>query len=290
MSMTNIATPDRTIDLPDGRTIAVDERGPAGGPVVVLCHVAPGSRRFDPDPAATEAAGIRLITVDRAGYGGSTALPEGAVPSVAGHADDLAAALDELGVRDAAVAGWSAGGRVALALAARRPDLARAVAVVATPAHDDDVSWIPEEFKTMIQALRADPAKAVDQVAAALAGQAADPAAAIAAVSSGPADAEILAADPERRSRLEAMLAEAFRQGAIGAAADIVSYTMVPWGFDPAAVAAPTTFFYGDADPIVTPTHGEWYASRIPGSSLRVVPGGHLIVQTAWAEVVAAIA
>jgi pimeloyl-ACP methyl ester carboxylesterase len=73
-------------------------------------------------------------------------------------------------------------------------------------------------------------------------------------------------------------------------AADIVSYTVVPWGFDPAAVGAPTTAIYGDADEIVTPAHGGWYTARVPGSTLRVVPGaGHLVALTAWADVLAAV-
>jgi pimeloyl-ACP methyl ester carboxylesterase len=56
------------------------------------------------------------------------------------------------------VVGWSAGGRVALALAARHPDVVRSVAVVCTPAPDDEVAWVPEEYRTMSQAMGSDPA------------------------------------------------------------------------------------------------------------------------------------
>ncbi|HEX7277507.1 MAG TPA: alpha/beta fold hydrolase, partial [Acidimicrobiales bacterium] len=94
--------------------------GPPGGPVVVLCHPAPGSSHLDPDPEATAAAGVRLVGVDRAGYGGSPPPPAGSVPNIAGYADDVVAVLDRLAIdRPVAVAGWSAGGRVALAVAAR---------------------------------------------------------------------------------------------------------------------------------------------------------------------------
>src|SRR5690606_34787919 len=109
-------------------------------------------------------------------------------------------------------------------------------------------------------------------------------------VGAGPADEAVLAADPGRAQRLGAMVAESFAQGAVGMAADIVSYTVVPWGFDPGAVGARTTAFYGDADVIVPPAHGEWYASRVPSAELRRVPGaGHLLAVTAWADILAAV-
>ena len=78
-----------------------------------------------------------------------------------------------------------------------------------------------------------------------------EPAAASALVTAGPADEATLAADPALRRRLEAMLDEAFTQGPIGLALDLVSYTVAPWGFDPASIGAPTTCIYGAADGIV---------------------------------------
>jgi pimeloyl-ACP methyl ester carboxylesterase len=293
-ALENSDTPDTSehrVDLPAGRTLAVSETGDPGGPAVLLLHPAPGSRLLDPDPAVTAAAGIRLIGVDRAGYGATTALPDGAVPTITGYADDAAAALAALGVDDVAVVGWSAGGRVALALAAGRPDLVRAAVVVATPAPHEDVPWIPEEHIALIEQLQGDPGSAtaaLTQVFAEMA--AAPPAAAVEMAGAGPADEAALAADPTRRARLEAMLAEAFAQGAVGMAADIVSYTVVPWGFDPTAVEAPTTAFYGEGDVMVSPAHGEWYASRMVGAELRVVPdSGHLVALTAWADILAAV-
>jgi pimeloyl-ACP methyl ester carboxylesterase len=63
-----------------GRAVTVHEltpNAPADAPVVLLCHSAPGSGSFDPDPAATAAAGVRLIAVDRPGYGGSAPVKDG---------------------------------------------------------------------------------------------------------------------------------------------------------------------------------------------------------------------
>ena len=171
----------------DGRTVAVDVTGPDDGPVVVLFHAAPGSRHFDPDPVATAAAGVRLITLDRPGYGGSDPLPLDTVPTIDRFADDAVAVLDELGVTDAVLAGWSAGGRIAAAVAARRPELAATAFIIATPAPDDDVPWIPEEQRQAITMMRRDPAAAVGQMVEML-GAMADPTEVVASVAIGPAD------------------------------------------------------------------------------------------------------
>ncbi|HET6951008.1 MAG TPA: alpha/beta hydrolase [Acidimicrobiales bacterium] len=285
-------TAEHRVDLPDGRTATAAEYGDPAGPVVVLCHAAPGSSHLDPDPAATAAAGVRLVSVDRPGYGGSTPLGAGTAPTITGFADDLAAVLAALGLGEVAVAGWSAGGRVALALAARHPAVVRAVAVVATPAPHEEVPWIPAEHAAMLDQLRADPGGATAALAPAFGEVVGAPRdARVATVATGPADAAVLAADPAAGARLAGMLDVAFAQGALGMAADIVSYTVVPWGFDPSAVGAPTTAFYGADDVIVPPAHGEWYVARVPGASLRVVAGaGHLVALAAWGEILEALA
>jgi pimeloyl-ACP methyl ester carboxylesterase len=137
-SHTDTFTQHRII-RPDGRTVAVAETGDPVGSAVVLAHPAPGSRLLDPDPAATRAAGVRLISVDRPGYGGSTPVADGVPPAIPSHADDIAATLEALGVSDVAAVGWSAGGRVVLALAARHPDLVRAPAIGFYGADDETV-------------------------------------------------------------------------------------------------------------------------------------------------------
>lgn len=291
--MTTSQTPAQTVAVADGRRIAVQIIGPDDGRPVLFCHAAPGSRRFDPDPRATAAAGIRLITVDRPGYGGSDRLADVPLGAVAGElapiipifADDCASVLDHLGVGEAAVAGWSAGGRVALALAARRPDLVRSVAMIGTPAPDEEVPWIGADEKGMIAMLTADPGSALVTLEQMLAPMTADQAAGLGMVSGGPAD-EAALADGDLRAALETMLAEAFAQGPAGLAADIASYTMAPWGFDPRAVGAPVRCWYGTGDAVVSPAHGQWWVDQVADGRLTVLPEvGHLLVGPVWSEV-----
>jgi pimeloyl-ACP methyl ester carboxylesterase len=260
--------PTMEITSPGGRGVAADVSGPGDGPAVVLFHSAPGSRRFDPDPAATAAAGVRLVTIDRAGYGRSEPFA-GGMPSIPAYANDAAAVLDQLGIGEAVLAGWSAGGRIAAALAARRPALARALLVIATPAPDEEVPWLPDEQRPAIQTMREDPVAAVTQMVGLLEGT--DPASVLATLRAARADADALE-DPSFRERVEAMLSEAFIQGTVGLASDIVSFTVAPWGFDLVAIQASTARPTSRSRPRTAPggparsPTRSWSRSRVPAT------------------------
>lgn len=282
--------PDRLLRLAGGRLLAVDHRGPPGARVVLFLHAAPGSRVLDPDPWATATAGVRLVLFDRPGYGGSTPLAAGSVPTVVGAAEDAARVLDELKVQHASVVGWSAGGLVGLALAAHRPELVESVTMLCTPAHENDVARLPEEHLAMIESLRPDLPSAVGVVAQALAPIAHSPGAMLDLLGDGPVD------DAVRRSlahgpRLLSMAQEAVRQGLAGVAADIVASSIAPWGFEPADVTAPVHLWYGAEDELVEPEHGAFWSGALPQAELTVVPGaGHFMPLTQWAKILAATA
>ncbi|MGH3079564.1 MAG: alpha/beta fold hydrolase [Gaiellaceae bacterium] len=275
--------------LQSGRRVAVHRTTTnATGRTVVLCHSAPGAGGFDPDPTATRASGVRLISVDRPGYGGSSPLAAGEWATVATTADDLAGVLDCLPVERVGVVGWSAGGRVALALAARRPDLVDRVVVLATPAPDEEVPWIGGKERDELERLRClVPEEAHARLAERLGSVIPeDPHSpdALWLLGAGRADEASLRADGVR-ARLGEMLRAAFVQGARGLAADIAGYCLQPWGFEPEDVQAKTLLIYGSRDPFAGPQHGRWWYSRLPNASLEVVPGaGHLLVVPMWAR------
>lgn len=259
---------------------------PANAPVVLLCHAAPGDGSFDPDPAVTAAHGIRLVAPDRPGYGGSDPVGADEFATVDAAADDAAALLAEVltAGTTAGVAGWSAGGRVALGLAARRPDLVSRVAVLASPAPDEQVPWIPDEFRPGMDALRGAPAAAayaaLTPAFAPMLDQPAD--ALLPLVGVGEPDAAALAG-PGVAERLQRMLGGAVAQGAVGMVADIAGYSLRPWGFDPADVAHPVLLGYGAADERVPPAHGVWFRDQLRDARLEVVPAvGHLVVVPFW--------
>ena len=75
---------------------------------------------------------FRVIAYDRRGYGSSTHRP---VRDHRVHARDLAAVLERVAGSPAVVVGWSSGGNIALATAARRPDLFTSLVIVEAPFH-----------------------------------------------------------------------------------------------------------------------------------------------------------
>lgn len=61
-----------TFEAASGHRLGISGIGePASTRVAVLCHAAPGTGAIDPDPIASNASGLRIIGIDRPGYGGS---------------------------------------------------------------------------------------------------------------------------------------------------------------------------------------------------------------------------
>src|SRR5215472_10202335 len=124
-----------TVHTADGRVLAVEEGGdPAGRPVLVHGGT-PNSRRLY-GPHADDAAerGLRLISYDRPGYGGSSPQPG---RTVADCAADVRAICADLGIDRLATWGISGGGPHVLACAALLPDLVCAAASLASVAPFD---------------------------------------------------------------------------------------------------------------------------------------------------------
>lgn len=279
----------------DGRTIAIHRFAEGNSSRrVVLCHAAPGSGAFDPDPEQTRARNVTLIAPNRPGYGESDPAVPGAWASVASAADDVAAVLDRDGSGPVGVAGWSAGGRIALALAARRPDLVDRLAVIGTPAPHEEVPWILPELQAQINALRGlDPDHVHgimnEQFGAMLTGPM-TPEAGLGMLGASEADSAVLAA-PGAQDRIMHMLAIAFARGTTGLVQDLAGYTLQPWGFEPMDVTAKTLLLYGAKDPVAGSRHATWWKRHLPDARVEMVPNaGHLLVIPMWKRVLSHLA
>ena len=282
------------ITLKAGRRVAIHHLAEGARRTVVFFHAAPGSGNFDPDPAATAKRQVTLIAPDRPGYGNSDPVNGAEWATVASAADDAAEIIQQMKAGPVGAAGWSAGGRVALALAARHPQLVDRVVVIATPAPDEEVPWIPPEQKQGLEALRGLPPGEVHAQLAAQLGQmlpaGAPPEAALAMLGSSPEDKSVLAS-PGATERLGAMLQTALAQGMQGLAADLAGYCLRPWGFEPGEVQAKTLCLYGAKDAIAGSKHGAWWQKHVPQARLEMVPGaGHLLIIPIWQRVLSFLA
>jgi pimeloyl-ACP methyl ester carboxylesterase len=293
--------PTRTVALGGGRTLALDDVGdPAGAPVLYL-HGTPDSRLArHPDDGLAAAAGVRLLAVDRPGYGGSSpaAVAPGSPEWPAAWAADVAAALDDLGVGRCAVLAWSGGTLAGVALAAHGssagsgPLSGRVAALgvvgglVPRQAYDDPAVRAAGEARLGILEMgdAMPPGALGDEVAPMLAPYPCDLelAAEHQAAQRTPADALELASVPGGAEALAAGLVEAVRLGLAGVAADVEAQAR-PLPVDPAAVGCPVRLWYGEVDSVTPAAFGRWYTARLPGATLAVVPGaGHSVAPTRW--------
>lgn len=117
----------------NGHPWRVHQRGSVSDPALLLLHGFTGSGLNWQD-VALKLEGWRIIAPDLPGHGG-TAAPAGGMAEVA---DDLVSLLDQLGVDEAVVIGYSMGGRLALHLALQAPGRVRALVLLgATPGITD---------------------------------------------------------------------------------------------------------------------------------------------------------
>lgn len=267
---------DATTDI-DGRTVAFADYGPAGATPVLWCHGGPGSR-WEPAPLAGAAAeaGLRLVGIDRPGYGGSTPQPG---RTIAGWVADALVVAGLLGLDRFATVGVSTGGAYALALAALAPERVLATVLCAAMTDmscDSCRSTMDQEFTRAVwDATDRDAAMAASAAAHGPNGSRLVERAAQLA----PADARLFR-DPAwlasmRAEAVPAMFAFGFAGYADDRLADRDGWT----GFDPAAVRAPVVVLHGGDDRIVDPSQARHTASLVPGARLQVVEGhGHFSI------------
>lgn len=119
----------RSVVLADGRRLGWTDVGDPDATPVFYLHGVPGSGA----EAATlrniaDEAGVRLLGVDRPGFGESDPHPD---RTLLGHVDDLVALADALQLDQPAVVGYSGGGPYALGCGAVAADRFGAIGVVA---------------------------------------------------------------------------------------------------------------------------------------------------------------
>ena len=267
---------ERQLTLRDGRLVQLAEVGAPDGRPVLFCHGGNDCRLEALWIAdAARAAGVRLVTPDRPGFGRSTHDPTRTFVS---WADDAAQILDALELDRVDVLGLSGGGPHALALGARHPDRVGRIDVVASPCPwevDGFLRGVWPPIRLAYLAARWAPTFALRWLQRAMN----DAPRNLRYASRMPApDARLLAARPEVGSAMVRSVTEAHAGGYEGAVHEWRLYTR-PWGFVPEAIERPTRLFYGQLDGMAPPAMGRWLAERIDGAELVVVPDrAHLSV------------
>ena len=263
--------------LDEGRTLHVYDTHPndADGRLAVFWHHGTPNVGAPPRPlfAAAARLGVRWVSYDRPGYGGSTPSPG---RDVASAADYVSCVADALGIGRFAVMGHSGGGSHALACGALLPRRVVGVVSVAglAPFGAEGLDWFAGMAPSGVASLRA-----------AARGRAAKERY---EASAGEQDPGFIPADWAALSGAWSWLGDvvgpAVEGGPGGLVDDDLAY-VAPWGADPARVTAPTLLLHGGRDRVVPPSHGGWLARRCPSAELRLFPDdGHISVLNGSAE------
>ncbi|HET9017002.1 MAG TPA: alpha/beta hydrolase [Thermomicrobiaceae bacterium] len=287
------AETDRALALPDGRTLAYSDLGDPDGHPCLFFHGIPGSRRQPGLIAGVAAAArLRVIGIDRPGYGGST-FQRGR--RLLDWPRDVSRLADALGLRGFSVVGLSGGAGYALACAAAMPERVAAAVVLSGMGPLDDPAMGPM-IGELSRGLRAGArlARRMPRVAARLLARGVARDAALPdpigrwASQMAPADRALLARPEVARALLDD-LDETMRGGPIGMAWDL-TLCALPWGFQLAEITTPVLLWHGEDDWNVPPAFGRGLALALRNCRAWYWPGeGHLASLSHADEVVAAL-
>jgi pimeloyl-ACP methyl ester carboxylesterase len=251
-----------------------------------LFHGAPASRLFAPNPVTTAEAGIRLITVDRPGYGRSDPRPG---RQILDWPDDVVQLADTLGVQEFDVSGHSSGGPYVLACVYKVPERIRRVALIScvAPFGDSPAEPLTDDDALTVLA-RQDPARAAAEFAQSVAFLVETPERFLDLPRPEP-DVKVLA-DPDIRSMLSSTIRDALKQGTDAYGWDC-ALERRPWGFELSDIETNVSIWQGGQDKALPPADATVLAAGLPRSRSHFVAGeGHGLILARWQEILGDLA
>jgi pimeloyl-ACP methyl ester carboxylesterase len=273
------------VRLDDGRIIGIRETGVADGWPLLVFHGTPSSRLAplsDADPEGTRAAGVRVIVLERPGFGISSPQPR---RRILDWPADVAQVADALGIRSFATAGMSGAGPYLAACAHELHDRVRSVAMLGVVCPLDAPGVL--EAMTLRRRLMYRALPYAPHAAPLLGLLGPKGVGRLMTADVPPCDRAILARIAEPYA---AMKREAFRQGPSAFVTDL-ALAARPWGFRLEDIRVPVHVWHGELDVSTPPAMGRHLAATIPGASLHLVSGeGHFLAYARWREILSALA
>ncbi|UPW17182.1 alpha/beta fold hydrolase [Agarivorans sp. TSD2052] len=279
--------------LADQRVLCYQEYGDPKGKALVYCHSILGCRLenfFDQIDIAKQ-LGLRLISVDRPGFGGSDYC-EGY--SFLKWAEDLNALLTHLNLDKVELVGYATGGVYAACCAATIPEKISHLTIISSGdalTFDSDYQAtaklyrmhmkLARDFPSMHRlftnildkGLHKDPNKLFKVLARDLEGT----------------DVELFES-PQFKDKFGRYLKESKTQGG-NAFSDEVRQVMAPWGFNIEDVKLSTQLFHGEQDKHIPLVLAERFVERAANASITVYPDqGHYMIYRQWPNILEAIA
>ncbi|WP_374346807.1 alpha/beta fold hydrolase [Phenylobacterium sp.] len=284
-SFSPVAPPIRELILGDGRRLTYRDYGATDGRAVLMFHEGLGSSLLP--PGAQEKAlslGMRVVCVDRPGFGRSDPHPDYSFDAVA---LDVVELCGRIGLRQPTIVGMLSGAPSALQTAIRLGDEARGVLILSgrppRPARRggaldpvnlfririEDHPWVTETLYAILR-LRLSP-NLVSRFMRH-------------SIKHSPGDQAWLAAHPEAVDYVAAYVGEALDRTPRGAADEIVAFRRAR-NMTLAGLTAPLRIWHGEEDQFAPLQALLDFAGDLP-AEVRVFPGmGHLLALRCWEAV-----
>jgi pimeloyl-ACP methyl ester carboxylesterase len=270
-----------SVVLPSGRTLSWEDAGPRDGVPVLFCHGTPGSRLQRSVFISHEVlwrSGVRVITPDRPGYGGSDFKPGRRIRD---WPADIAEFVKHLRLQSFAALGFSGGTPYAIELAASGLPV-DALGIVSGDAPPCTIPGLPAGLPATA-AHRPWLTSLSLQLIRLLARVAPDITAGIGAKMLAPADRKVVSA-PDIRRRFVNMLRDSLRQGPRGMLLDF-QLADQDWEVQPPASRIPIHIWHGQADSDSPPSIARYLAQCLAGSRIHTFTGeAHVSVFVHHAE------
>ncbi|SON53108.1 alpha/beta fold hydrolase [Vibrio tapetis] len=279
----------QTMLLPDGRKLGYSDVGNKSHAPLVMLHPSTGSRlQQHPNKQIAFEQRVRVISIDRPGYGLSDTCEGASLKSVA---KDVGYLMDSLNIQRFAVAGFCGGGPYALAVAAQFRHRVVHTNLISSVTPFQEINLLhgvkttnkmmahlalkaPEVLRHLIFLIAKnvvdEPERYFDQVIEHL----------------GVSDASVLQ-EPEALENFVVAFQEAMRQGSAAFVHDL--YTLSnPWETDYSAITSPITMWHGHEDRHVPIQYAQQLAHVLSNVTIKNQPQhGHFLIYYLWGDILA---
>ena len=277
------------ITLNDSRILAYEEYGSANGMPIFFFHGIPGSRIFRPPDEITAKMKVRLICVDRPGYGFSTFQLNRTILS---WANDIAQLADQLGIKQFSVMAHSGGTPYVCACAYAMRDRVTCATIISGLAPADAPNILNDMIATNTMGMKVGRyipwalwyplmwmfyREGLEHPEKIIKPDAKNP---------NSPDTKVFSEHPDFLTLCRASTREAFHQGMRGHAWE--AYLLVrPWGFDLDKIKVPIFLWHGVKDADASIHMGRYMASQIPNCKATFLDHeGHLLLYNHWEEII----